>query len=734
VSLLFLFLIFVPATLAQDDPNTTLRDPITLAQRYLGYNGEPLIPALTPLYAPADTLDLWVSKADGPTRITTTLAAAGSSVYLWVEAGLTYADTPMRQLAAQLSLVYETFQRRENYTQPLVFFGQNAVSDPTARMTVPDVDNDPHLYIVYTTDLKEDRDTIINPNDSLPTALAPGGYSNQHEIIYVNTSPYTDVELDNPLYFNTLAGAIYQFIMGVNNPTQAPWLEEALNLFLRYRLQQVTISAQDALAFLAEPNTFLLRLPGVANRAQTINGQQMFLNYLAQRYGTETYFNLFLQPGQGLTPIDAALHSTPIIDPATGAEVRARDAYADFVLANLINFPLGDGRYVHTVTPLESTQRALINPFADLADAKLTGQTVSQFGTMYLSYSAAAAETVSFAFNGAETVARLSMPADFDSADTFYWSGGAPGQNTTMTRAFDLRGVDAAALTFDVWHDLASEWNYGYVSVSTDDGATWTPLPSQSDERGTSNENRHGIAYGPAFTGISSPAEPRPFPIMGVIIAEDGVTLGQITPGSPADEAGLQSGDAVIGHDGEVWEGAPNIVGLLAHYRPGDTVNLYIQRGSRRFDAPVVLGEHPTRVVQPDPLWLAQTVDLTPFSGQEILLRFEYVSLPGRENNGFAIDNVAIPEIGYIDEGGWTLNGWSAMTNALPQQWLVQAVTTGTATTPPRVRPLIGVGDAQTSGDWTVALQPGETLFLAISGLNDDTYEAATFSAELAEG
>ena len=727
-------LIFVPAALAQNEPTTTQRDPVDLAQRYLGYDGEPIIPSLTSLYEPGDTLELWVSKSEGPTRVTTTLAAAGPLVYLWVEEGLEYDSATMNQMAGQLSLVYDALQRRENYTEPLTLFGQTGVSDPSALLSVPDVDNDPHLYIVYTTDLREDRDTIVNPNDSLPAALAPAGYSNQHEMIFINTTPYTDVELENPLYFNTLIGAIYQFIMGVNNPTQAPWLEESLNLSLRYQFRQATLSAQEAQAFLAEPNTSLLRLPGVTNRAQTGNGQQMFLNYLVQRFGVDVYRDLFLQSGSGLSAVDAALARSSIVDPVSGAEVSGRDAFADFVLANLINYPLGDGRYVHTITPLQSSQRASMTPITDLANAKLTGQMVQQFGTIYYSYAAAEAQTVSFNFSGAETVARLPMPAESDDADTFYWSGREPGQNTTMTRAFDLRDVETATLTFDLWHDLASEWNYGYVSVSTDSGLTWTPLPSRSDERGTTNDNRHGVAYGPAFTGISSAEEPRPFPIMGVIIAQDGVTLGQITPDSPAEAAGLQSGDVVIGYDGELWPGVPNVVGLLANYNPGDTLNLYIQRGSRRLDVPLVLGAHPTRVVQPDPLWSTQTVDLTPFVGQEIQLRFEYVSLPGRENNGFAVDNITIPEIGYADDGDWMLNGWETVTNILPQQWLVQTVTTGTESSPPRVRPLIDVGSAATSGEWTFALQPAETLLIAISGLNDDTYEAATFSIELREG
>lgn len=733
VSLLFVLVCAVFVS-AQDSAADTTRDPAALAARYLADDGTPHVPPLSPRFAVGDRLEFWVGKDDIPIRVSATLAAASPSIYLWVEDGLDYSVPQMSSLAAQVSTVYDIFQLRENYSQPLFFPGQGAVSDPTARMSVPDVDNDPHLYVLYTTDLNEDRDSLFNPNDSQPVALVPSGYSNQHEVLYVNTTPYPNVPLHDGLYFNTLIGILHPFIMSHNNPAQAPWLVEALNLSLRFTLQQTTITAQDARAFLDTPGTALLRQPQVTNRMQTVNGQQLFLNYLLQRYGIQLYLDLFLEPGEGITPLDAALLKNDIIDPVTGAPVTGRDAFADFVLANLINLPTGDLRYVHRITPTGDNQHAFSTLIPDLRRGSLSGQTVNQFGTVYLHYTAQAAENVSFAFEGDAAVARLRLPDDFDSSDEFYWSGRAPDQDTTMTRAFDLRSVNEATLTFDVWHDLAANWNYGYVSLSTDSGETWIPLPSTSAEQGTTATNRYGLAFGPGYTGVSSPAAPRPFPIMGVIIAQDGMTLGEITPDSPAAEAGLRQGDRIIGYDGAVWSATPDVIGLLGSYAPGDTLNLYVERGIQRLDVPLVLAEHPTRVIQPDPLWLPQTVDLTPFTGLEVELRFEYVSLPGRENDGIAVNNIAIPEIDYADDDGWTLNGWQVVTNTLPQQWLVQSVTSGSEATSLRVRPLIGVGSGETSGEWTFSLQPSETVLFAISALNDDTYQPTAFNAALREG
>ncbi|MFN8562636.1 MAG: immune inhibitor A [Anaerolineae bacterium] len=181
----------------------------------------------------------------------------------------------------------------------------------------------------------------------------------------------------------------------------------------------------------------------------------------------------------------------------------------------------------------------------------------------------------------------------------------------------------------------------------------------------------------------------------------------------------------IIGYDNHEWEGAPNVLGLLAEYSPGDTLHLYIQRGSDRLDIPLVLGAHPTRVVEPAPLWQAQTVDLSAYAGQEIMLRFELVTLPAQaDRGGVAIDNIAIPEIDFHDDAegdaaGWTLNGWQQVDNQLRQRWIVQAGTSGSPNSFPSVHALITPDDADATGEWRIAAQANETLTLA-AGANDD--------------
>ena len=59
------------------------------------------------------------------------------------------------------------------------------------------------------------------------------------------------------------------------------------------------------------------------------------------------------------------------------------------------------------------------------------------------------------------------------------------------------------------------------------------------------------------------------------------------------------------------------------------------------------------------PEWVEESIDLSAFAGQKVLLRFEYVTDGGLNTPGWAIDDVSIPEIGLSDDaesdGDWTV-------------------------------------------------------------------------------
>ncbi len=82
------------------------------------------------------------------------------------------------------------------------------------------------------------------------------------------------------------------------------------------------------------------------------------------------------------------------------------------------------------------------------------------------------------------------------------------------------------------------------------------------------------------------------------------------------------------------------------------------------------------------PRWIEEQVDLTPFAGQEVLIRFEYVTDDAVNEPGVLLDDIAIPELGYAYDGetgaaGWQAEGWILTDNTLPQRWLVQLLEIG---------------------------------------------------------
>ncbi|MEO8392159.1 MAG: PDZ domain-containing protein [Chloroflexota bacterium] len=734
VVMLLVALLLVNSVSAQDSavpaPNPTARDPQALAERYLGYTGAVITPPLTPTYKPGDQTQFWVTKDDttAPVRINATLVADSPNVYLWLEDGIKPSGN-LAKAVLYLSQVATALRTRDNFRQGVNAPGIGTLTDKDDLLSLPDVDNDPHLFILYGANLAVTLGASVNLLDSLPVEYAP--YSNQHEMIYVNTTSFPDgTSLDDSSFIGVLTRAVYRWIINYNVPTQATWLTETLNWWLFLQFQQTKIDDDSLTQYLQASDT---PLNFAYPQAATVAVQQLFLGYFLQRYGSAPFLDLFLQPGKGMSALDTVLSDHQITDPVTGAPVTGRAAFADFVLANGLNFAFGDGRYVESAVPLPnnaSAAGAVLDP-----QTPLPNLSVNQFGAEYLRYTNAGTqpETVSLSFTGSPTVKRLLMPKSSDPTNSFYWSGSDANADATLTRTVDLSAVSKATLTFDAWYEFSSDWNYGYVSISTDDGKTWKPLSASS----STVSNAHGASYGPGFTEISNPAKPHPFPTMGVIIDSDGITIRDVAADSAGAKAGIQTGDQIIGYDHHEWRDTPDVIGLLENYSPGDTLQLYIQRAQERLDVPVVLGAHPTRVYVPPPSWLPQTVDVTPYAGKVVQLRFEEIMLAGFEDGGFAVDNLAIPEIGWTDDAsgdlsGWTVSGWQQINNLLPQYWIVQAATSGTQTTYPHVQMLINSSpderaDVVSNGEWHFTLQAGETITFAIAAANDNTSERATY-------
>ncbi len=135
------------------------------------------------------------------------------------------------------------------------------------------------------------------------------------------------------------------------------------------------------------------------------------------------------------------------------------------------------------------------------------------------------------------------------------------------------------------------------------------------------------------------------------------------------------------------------------------------------------------------PKWVQERIDLTPFAGKQILLRYEYVTDDAVNGPGFLVDDVSIPEIGYADGaengvGGWDAAGFVLTDNRLNEGWLVQLLEVGSDGKVTLERVPVGFdgrGQVTVSG-----LGDLKDVVLAISALAPVTTEVAAYSYTIA--
>ena len=78
------------------------------------------------------------------------------------------------------------------------------------------------------------------------------------------------------------------------------------------------------------------------------------------------------------------------------------------------------------------------------------------------------------------------------------------------------------------------------------------------------------------------------------------------------------------------------------------------------------------------PAWVQESVDLTPYVGKKIQVRFEEITDDAVNLQGFAVDNIHIPQLDFQDsadsENGWVSKGFIRSNNVLPEHYDVQAL------------------------------------------------------------
>jgi hypothetical protein len=131
--------------------------------------------------------------------------------------------------------------------------------------------------------------------------------------------------------------------------------------------------------------------------------------------------------------------------------------------------------------------------------------------------------------------------------------------------------------------------------------------------------------------------------------------------------------------------------------------------------------------------WADEQIDLTPFAGSEVLVRFEYVTDQSYNAQGFALKDVRIPQLGLDEpgaiEGAWAPDGFVFVDAPVPERWnlrLVRWSASGVSVDPVAV-------DA--NGSATVALDPSASrTTLVIAPTAPRTLLPANYSLTVTPG
>ena len=134
------------------------------------------------------------------------------------------------------------------------------------------------------------------------------------------------------------------------------------------------------------------------------------------------------------------------------------------------------------------------------------------------------------------------------------------------------------------------------------------------------------------------------------------------------------------------------------------------------------------------PAWIKERVDLSAFSGQEVLLRFEYVTDTAVNTEGFLLDDLRIDAIGYEEDfedgdGGWRAEGFVRIHNLVPQVYKLAIIERGVDL---RIRKI----ELDSTGKTTIPLNftgDVEDVILVVTGTSRYSWMPALYRIEIVQ-
>jgi hypothetical protein len=342
----------------------------------------------------------------------------------------------------------------------------------------PGIDCDSRISILNTPGMGGAAGYVAG-KDEVTKTVRPD--SNEMKMFYMNTDALT---IGSTGYLATAAHEFQHVIAENTHENLDTWVNEGLSELVIY--VNGFSAASHAQPFLIAPGTQLNAWDKLERSAPHYAASFLFMTYSYNRFGADAVRTLVADPHNGLTEFDDTLATFG--KPGTTAD----DLFADWQIANYLNDPkVGDGQFAYkglqfgkprverTISQFPFTQTGSVNHWA------------SQYFVLRGS------RDVKVSFTGA-TEARL-ISTDPPDGKMMWYSGQGDDSDFTLTREFDLSGVQSATLNFSTWYNIEKDWDYFYVEASTEGGKTWKILKAP----GSTDTNPGGNNYGWALTGSS---------------------------------------------------------------------------------------------------------------------------------------------------------------------------------------------------------------------------------------
>jgi hypothetical protein len=422
-------------------------------------------------YQVGDKEKFWILNEDTTSyrQIEATLQYITPHSYFWAENGADFNRNDMKKLM-------DTFENKI-YPKDREFFGSE---------WIPGVDDDPHIYVIYASDIGQNIAGFFNSSDEYNPAVKE--HSNGHEDFVFSTRQ----DLADQYTYATLAHEFVHMIQFPTDRNDVSWIAEGfaevgsfLNGYYSPGADYVYAEQPDL-----QLNTWVD--PSSPDFGSHYGASFLFLAYYLDRFGEEATKALTDNPANDMPSVDDTLAKLNITDPQTGKPITADDVFIDWADAMYLkDGNVGDGRYTYhnyTDSPQTSDTESI-----DSCPQSTLNRTVNQYGIDYIKITCSGDHTLHFS---GSTVSGL-LPADAHSGKYMFWSNRGDESDMTLTHEFDLTGANGPInLSFSMWYDVEKNYDYVYLEASTD-GQTWKILTAPS---GT-GDNPVGSSLGWAYTG-----------------------------------------------------------------------------------------------------------------------------------------------------------------------------------------------------------------------------------------